>query len=144
MNPIMAVNINALIKWTSPFGRPKRRLYIVTLFIAFVLVLLPPTGTWNHVPESDKRSVFEPVDRDSLIKIQFGMSPDAAHHIMEKKPSLDGAPIPIIRENGPIRTSNFDTGVRRKSDEITDPSCENHFDDAALCGRGIDHLRPTI
>ena len=32
-------NINPLIKMTSPFGRPKRRPYIVTLFIAFVLVL---------------------------------------------------------------------------------------------------------
>jgi hypothetical protein len=105
---------------------------------------LPPTGPGNYVFEGDQWSVFEAVDRDSLIKIQFGMSPDDAHHKIEKKPSLDGAPIPIIRENGPIRTSNFDTGVRRKSDEITDPSCKNHFDDAALCGRGIDHLRPAI
>jgi DNA-binding transcriptional regulator YiaG len=68
---------------------------------------MPPTGTWNHVPEDDQRSVFEAVDRDSLIKIQFGMSPDDTHHIIEKKPSLDGAQIPMIRENRPIRTSDF-------------------------------------
>ena len=61
-------NIGALIKMTSPFGRPKRRPYIVTLFIAFVLVTVEElTNLQNKSEEPGTREML--LQSPGLIRI---------------------------------------------------------------------------